>query len=188
MTNFNTYSFNENDFFIKTRTVYILGEINAMLAYDVTSRLKFLDFLDSEGEITIEINSPGGEVSSGLAIIDTMNCIKAPVRTIVCGIAASMAAMIAACGTPGRRYILPHSTMMIHQPLGGFGVSQASDIEIYAGNIIKTKRVLNELLAGSCRKSLSDVERDTDRDFYLDASQAIDYGIIDHIVESKKSV
>lgn len=191
MTNFNThssYSFNENDFFTKTRTVYIMGEINAALAYDVTSRLKFLDFLDGESEITIEINSPGGEVSSGLAIIDTMNCIKSPVRTIVCGVAASMAAMIAACGTRGRRYILPHSTMMIHQPLGGFGVSQASDIEIYADNIIKTKRVLNELLASSCKKSLSDIERDTDRDFYLDASQALDYGIVDHVVESKKSV
>jgi len=186
MTTFNAYNLDENSLFTKTRTVYLYGEINAATAYDVTSRLKFLDFMNSEEEITIEINSPGGEVSSGLAIIDTMNCIAAPVRTVVCGIAASMAALIAASGTKGRRYILPHSTVMIHQPLGGFGVSQASDIAIYAQNIIKTRNILNRILARSCDKSVSDIERDTDRDHYMDADEAIEYGIIDAVVESKK--
>jgi len=186
MSGFNAYAMNENDLFVKTRTVYLMGEVNAASAYDVMARLKFLDYINSEEEITVEINSPGGEVSSGLAIIDTMDCIGAPVRTVVCGMAASMAAVIAACGTHGKRLALPHSTIMIHQPLGGFGASQASDIAIYANNIIKTRNLLNKILAERCNKSIEEVERDTDRDNYMDVDEAIAYGLIDAAVEPKR--
>ncbi len=184
MNGFDIY--NTDDFFVKTRTVFLYGEINARVAYDVGCRLKYLDYIDSTKPITLEINSPGGEVCSGLAIIDTMNCIEAPVKVVVCGMAASMAALIAASGTRGMRYALPHSTVMIHQPLGGFGISQASDIEIYTRNILSTKKALNGILAQACGKDIREVETDTDRDYYMDASQAKAYGIIDEIVEIKK--
>jgi len=186
MSGFNIYNIDKGDFFVKTRTIFLYGEINAATAYDVGCRLKYLDFIDSNEPITIEINSPGGEVSSGLAIIDTMKCISAPVKVIVCGMAASMAALILASGTRGMRYALPHSSIMIHQPLGGFGVSQASDIDIYAKNIIKTKKILNEILAESCQKSVSDIENDTDRDYYMNALEALSYGIIDEVIQPKK--
>ena len=186
MSGFNIYNIDKGDFFVKTRTIFLYGEINAATAYDVGCRLKYLDFIDSNEPITIEINSPGGEVSSGLAIIDTMKCISAPVKVIVCGMAASMAALILASGTRGMRYALPHSSVMIHQPLGGFGVSQASDIDIYAKNIIKTKKILNEILAESCQKSVSDIENDTDRDYYMNALEALSYGIIDEVIQPKK--
>ena len=186
MSGFNAYAINENDLFVKTRTIYLMGEVNAASAYDVTARLKFLDYINSEEEITLEINSPGGEVTSGLAIVDTIDCISAPVKVVVSGLAASMAAVIAACGTKGRRFALPHSTIMIHQPLGGFRSSQASDIAIYANNIIKTRNILNGILADRCGKSIEEIERDTDRDNYMDADEAIAYGLIDSVVKTKK--
>lgn len=186
MSKFDIYNANQGDFFVKTRTVFLYGEINASIAYDVGCRLKYLDYIDSTKPITIEINSPGGEVSSGLAIVDTMNCIESPIKIVVCGMAASMAALIAASGTKGMRYALPHSTIMIHQPLGGFGISQASDIEIYARNILQTKRTLNEILARACNKDLKDIESDTDRDYYLSAEEAKAYGLIDEIIAPKK--
>ena len=186
MSKFDIYTANQGDFFVKTRTVFLYGEINASTAYDVGCRLKYLDYIDSTKPITIEINSPGGEVSSGLAIVDTMNCIESPVKIVVCGMAASMAALIAASGTKGMRYALPHSTIMIHQPLGGLGISQASDIEIYAKNILQTKKLLNEILATACNKPLKEVEVDTDRDYYMNAEEAKEYGLIDEIVAPKK--
>lgn len=186
MSKFDVYSLNQGDFFTQTRTIFLYGEINAATAYDVGCRLKYLDFIDSGKPITIEINSPGGEVSSGLAIIDTVNCIESPVKTVVCGMAASMAALIAASGTKGMRYALPHSTIMIHQPLGGFSVSQASDIEIYAKNILQTKKTLNQILATACSKDLKSIEADTDRDYYMSAEEAKEYGLIDEIVVTKK--
>lgn len=186
MSNFNIYNVDQDDFFIKTRTIFLYGSIDASTAYDVGCRLKYLDYIDSDKPITIEINSPGGEVSSGLAIIDTMNYINAPVKAVVCGMAASMAALILASGTQGMRYALPHSTIMIHQPLGGFGVSQASDIDIYAKNIVKTKRVLNEILAKTCGKNIHEIENDTDRDYYMNVEEAIKYGIVDEVIEVKK--
>lgn len=186
MGKFDIYNINQGDFFTQTRTVFLYGEINAATAYDVGCRLKYLDYIDSEKTITIEINSPGGEVSSGLAIIDTINCIESPVKIVVCGMAASMAALIAASGTKGMRYALPHSTIMIHQPLGGFGISQASDIEIYAKNILQTKKILNEILATACNKDIKDVEIDTDRDYYMSAYEAKEYGLIDEIIVPKK--
>lgn len=186
MGKFDIYNINQGDFFTQTRTIFLYGEINAATAYDVGCRLKYLDYIDSEKTITIEINSPGGEVSSGLAIIDTINCIESPVKIVVCGMAASMAALIAASGTKGMRYALPHSTIMIHQPLGGFGISQASDIEIYAKNILQTKKILNEILATACNKNIKDVEIDTDRDYYMSACEAKEYGLIDEIIVPKK--
>ena len=186
MSKFDIYDINQGDFFTQTRTIFMYGEISAATAYDVGCRLKYLDYIDSEKPITIEINSPGGEVSSGLAIIDTINFIKSPVKIVVCGMAASMAALIAASGTKGMRYALPHSTIMIHQPLGGFGISQASDIEIYAKNIMQTKRILNEILATSCGKDIEEVVIDTDRDYYMSAYEAKDYGLIDEIIMPKK--
>ncbi len=186
MNAFDIYTADEGNFFTKTRTIFLYGEINAMTAYDVGCRLKYLDYLDSEKPITIEVNSPGGEVSSGLAIIDTIRCIKAEVRIVVCGMAASMAALIVACGSKGQRFALPHSTIMIHQPLGGLGISQASDIEIYTKNILSTKKELNSILAKACGKDISEVENDTDRDYYMNAEQAKEYGIIDEIVKTQK--
>jgi ATP-dependent Clp protease protease subunit len=175
-----------NDFFVKTRTIFLYGEINATLAYDVGCRLKYLDYINSDEPITMEINSPGGEISSGLAIIDTMNYIQSPTRTVICGMAASMAALIAGSGTKGMRMALPHSKAMIHQPLGGMGVSQATDIEIYAQNILKTKRELNQMLASICNKTIEEIERDTDRDYYMSAVEAKEYGLIDGIIQPKK--
>lgn len=186
MDGFDIYCADEGGFFAKTRTIFLYGEINAKTAYDVGCRLKYLDYLDSSKPITIEVNSPGGEVSSGLAIIDTINCIKADVKVVVCGMAASMAALIVASGTKGMRFALPHSTIMIHQPLGGFGISQASDIEIYTRNIMNTKKTLNTILASACGKPLKEVENDTDRDYYMNAEQAIQYGIIDEIIKAQK--
>ncbi len=186
MREFDIYDFENGDFFKKTRTITLLGEVNAGVAYEVTAKLKYLDYIDSEKPITIEINSPGGEVTSGLAIIDTMNYIKAPVRTVICGMACSMAAVIAACGSKGLRMSLPHSTVMIHQPKGGLGVSQATDIEIYSKQIERTKNVLNEILADVTGKSRDEVQRDTDRDFYMNAEEAKEYGIIDKIIGEKK--
>lgn len=180
------YTVDGGEFFKKTRTVFIYGEINSAMAYDVCWKLKYLDYIDSDGVITVEINSPGGEVASGLSIIATMKCISAPVKTVVCGRAASMAALIAASGTPGKRYALPYSEIMIHQPLGGLGLSQASDIANYANNIVKTKRLLNEILAKSCKKSIEEIAKDTERDHYLDADEAVEYGLIDEVVKMKK--
>lgn len=184
---FDMFAMDNGEFFRKTRTVFLYGPITMETAYEVGNCLKYLDYLDSETPITLEINSPGGEVSSGLAIIDTIQCIQAPVRGVVCGIAASMAALIAACCTKGMRSMLPHSSVMIHQPIGGMGASQASDIEIYAQNISRTKHLLNTLLAEACGKHVEDVAADTDRDYYMTAEEAVAYGMIDTIVTSKKT-
>ena len=177
-----------NDMFLKMRTIFLYGEINAQIAYDIGYRLRYLDYFDSNEDITLEINSPGGEVTSGLAIVDTMNCIKSPVRTVVCGMAASMGAVIAASGTKGKRLALPHSKIMIHQPLGGLGLSQASDIQIYAKNILETKNELNMLLATACGKSVEEIVRDTDRDYYMNSNEALEYGLIDGIIQPKKGI
>lgn len=188
MSGFDLCNVRPNDFFVKTRTIFLYGEVNMPLAYDVGCRLKYLDYIDSNEPITMEINSPGGEVSSGLAIIDTMNYVQSPIRTVICGMAASMAALIAGSGTKGMRFALPHSKAMIHQPLGGFGVSQASDIEIYAKNILHTKKELNQILAVACNKSVEEIEKDTDRDYYMSALEAKEYGLIDGIIQPRKGV
>ncbi len=183
---YDIYNIDQGEFFKQSRTIYIYGEINSNTAFEVCSRLKYLDYLDSEKEITIEINSGGGEVNSGLAIIDTINCIKAPVKVLVSGLAASMAVPIVSSGSKGLRCALPHSIFMIHQPLGGMGMSQASDIDIYAKHILKVKQTVNKILADTTKNDIDKIERDTDRDYYLTAQEALEYGIIDKIVETKK--
>lgn len=179
---FDIYNVDGGNFFKEKRVIFLYGEINEKVAYDVTTKIKYLDYLDSNKEITLEINSPGGEVTSGLAIIDTMNCVKAPIKVVVSGMAASMAALVACNGSKGLRYALPHSTIMIHQPLGGLGVSQASDIKIYAENILKTKKMLNEILSKRTGQSVSKIEQDTERDYYMMPMEAKEYGIIDHVI------
>ncbi len=183
---FDIYSLEQGEFFKQNRVIFLYGEINSLMAYDVCCKLKYLNYLDHEKEIVLEINSPGGEVNSGLAIIDCIKCIEAPVKVIVSGLAASMAAVILASGSKGLRYAYPHSTVMLHQPLGGVGMSQASDIDIYAKNILKTRRILNEIIAKETGKSIEDISKDLDRDYYMDSKEALEYGIIDKIVEMKK--
>ena len=184
MSKFDIYSINQGDFFTQTRTVFLYGEINAAVAYDVGCRLKYLDYIDSEKPITIEINSPGGEVSSGLAIIDTINCIESPVKIVVCGMAASMAAVILSSGAKGKRICLPHSEVMIHQPLGGTQ-GQASDILLHARHIEKTRETLNKILAENTGKDVETITKDTDRDNFLDAKQAVKYGLVDKIFSKR---
>ena len=181
---FDVYNADNGEFFKKTRTIFLYGQINAETAYHVGNCLKYLDYIDPETPITLEINSPGGDVSSGLAIIDTIRYIKAPVRAVVCGMAASMAALITACCTKGMRSALPHSTIMIHQPLGG-ARGQASDIQIQAEQILKTKAMLNRILAENTGKPLEIIERDTDRDNYMTAEEAMSYGLVDKVIANR---
>lgn len=186
MFNSNSYMYNYKDFFEKNRIIFLYGPINTQMCYDVCFQLKYLNYIDQNKEITIEINSPGGDVNAGLAIIDTMLCISNPIKIVICGLAASMAAVIASAGTKGLRFALPHSSIMIHQPKGGFDVSQATDIEIYAKNIVKVKKLLNELLAKFTSKKLNEIETDTERDYFLSPFEALEYGIIDQVIEERR--
>ena len=165
---------------LEQRIIFINGEINDTLSNLVISELLYLDSLNTN-DIDIYINSPGGSVTSGLAIIDTMNFIKSDIRTTVTGIAASMASLILASGTKGKRYSLKNSEVMIHQPLGGAS-GQATDIEIQAKRIINKKKMLNKMLATLTNNSLKRIEKDTERDKYLSSIEAKDYGLIDNII------
>ena len=156
------------------------GEIDDILANTVVAELLYLDSLSHE-DISIYINSPGGNVTSGFAIYDTMNFIKSDVSTICLGMAASMAAFLLSSGKQGKRYALPNSEVMIHQPLGGAS-GQATEIKIAAEHILKTKKKLNEILAKNTGKSIKQIENDTDRDNYLTANDAKDYGLVDKIL------
>lgn len=165
---------------LKDRIVFLSGEINDMTANLVVSELLYLDSLNHD-EICLYINSPGGSVTSGFAIYDTMNFIESNVRTIVIGMAASMAAFLLACGTKGMRSALPNSEIMIHQPLGGTQ-GQATDMQIACEHIIKIKKKLNHILSDQTGQKLSKIEKDTDRDYYMDATEAKKYGLIDYIL------
>ena len=165
---------------LDNRIIFINGEINDTLSNLVISELLYLDSINNN-DIDIYINSPGGSVTSGLAIIDTMNYIKSDVRTIVIGIAASMASIILASGTKGKRLSLKNSEVMIHQPLGNTS-GQATDIEIQAKRIINKKKMLNKMLANLTNRSLDIIEKDTERDKYLSSTEALKYGIIDEII------
>ncbi len=162
---------------LKDRIIFITGEINDINSNIVISELLYLDSLNND-DIYIYINSPGGSVTAGMAIIDTMNFISSNVITIVVGMAASMASLILACGY--ERCALPNSEIMIHQPLGGVN-GQATDIKIAAERIIKLKDKLNKLLAKKTSNSLSKIQRDVERDYYMSALEALDYGIIDKV-------
>ena len=165
---------------LEDRIIFLTGEITDAVADTVVAQLIFLEGKDPTKDICLYINSPGRSVTAGLAIYDTMNYIKCDVSTICIGLAASMGAFLLSSGTKGKRYALPNSEIMIHQPLGG-AQGQASDIKIVADQIIKTKRRLNSILAANSGKPLEQVEKDTDRDNYLSAEDAKEYGLIDKI-------
>ena len=166
---------------LEDRVIFLTGEINDAVADAVVAQLIFLEAKDPNKDICLYINSPGGSVTAGLAIYDTMNYIKCDVSTICIGLAASMGAFLLSSGAKGKRYALPNSEIMIHQPLGG-AQGQASDIKIQAEHIIKTKYRLNKILAENSGKPIEQVEKDTDRDNYLSAEEAREYGLIDEIL------
>ena len=165
---------------LEERIIFITGEINDALANTVVAQLLYLEAKDSTKDIDVYINSPGGSVTAGLAIYDTMNFIKCGVSTICIGMAASMAAFLLSSGEKGKRFALPSSEIMIHQPLGG-AQGQASDIKIQAEHILSIKKRLNEILAKNTGKPVERIEIDTDRDNYLTAEDALSYGLIDNI-------
>ena len=168
---------------LKDRIIIINGEIDNNLANSVVAQLLYLDSLNNE-DISIYVNSPGGSVTDGMAIYDTMNYINSDVSTIGIGICASMAAFLLSSGKKGKRYLLPNSEVMIHQPLGG-AQGQATEIKIAAEHILKTKEKLNKILSKNTGKDLDIIEKDTDRDNFMDASIALEYGIVDEILKSK---
>lgn len=169
---------------LEERIIFLGGPINDDTANLIIAQLLFLDNDNSDKDISFYINSPGGHVHSTLAIYDTMKFIKASVSTVCVGMAASGAAILLAGGEHGKRISLPNSKIMIHQPLGGVE-GQASDIQIHAEEIIKTKKLLNEILANETRKKLPQIEKDTERDFFMSANEAKNYGIIDKVLEEK---
>ena len=169
---------------LNDRIIFLGEEINSVSANLVVAQLLHLESQDAEKDISLYINSPGGEVYSGLAILDTMNFIKPQVSTICVGMAASMAAVLLSAGAKGKRFCLPHSKVMIHQPSGG-AQGQQTEIEIVAEEIKKTRRELNQILSDASGQPIEKVQADTERDNYLTASEALDYGLIDRIVTSR---
>ena len=169
---------------LQDRIIFLSNEVNDDIASLIVSQLLFLESQDPGKDISLYINSPGGSVSAGFAIYDTMNYIKCDVATYCMGLAASMGAFLLAGGAKGKRFALPHSTIMIHQPSGG-AQGQATEIQIVADHIAQTKRTLNELLAANTGQPIEVVERDTDRDNYMTAEEAKAYGLIDGVVMHK---
>ncbi|GAA8278907.1 ATP-dependent Clp endopeptidase proteolytic subunit ClpP [Helicobacter pylori] len=167
---------------LKDRIVLLSGEINDSVASSIVAQLLFLEAEDPEKDIGLYINSPGGVITSGLSIYDTMNFIRPDVSTICIGQAASMGAFLLSCGAKGKRFSLPHSRIMIHQPLGG-AQGQASDIEIISNEIIRLKGLMNSILAQNSGQSLEQIAKDTDRDFYMSAKEAKEYGLIDKVLQ-----
>ena len=168
----------------RERIIFLAEEVDDGIVNAIVAYMLYLDSEDSTKPIYLYINSPGGSVTAGMAIYDTMQHIKSEVVTICVGLAASMGAFLLAAGSPGKRLALPHSRIMIHQPLGGIGRSQATDIEIEARQILRVRQELNEMLAHHTGRSLEQIEKDTDRDYFLSAAEASDYGLIDQVVES----
>jgi ATP-dependent Clp protease protease subunit len=167
---------------LKDRIIILGSPINDMIAANIVAQLLFLENEDPEKDINLYVNSPGGVVTSGLAIMDTMNFIKAPVATTCIGMAASMGAVLLGAGAKGKRSVLPNARVMIHQPLGGVQ-GQASDIEIEAKEILRIKQLLSQILADACGKTLEDIYRDSDRNNWMDAEQAVKYGIVDQVLK-----
>jgi ATP-dependent Clp protease protease subunit len=165
---------------LKERIIFLGMEINDVVANTVVAQMLFLEYEDPDKDILLYINSPGGSVTAGLAIYDVMKYVKPDVQTICVGSAFSMGALLLSAGTKGKRFILPHGKVMLHQPSGGAG-GQSSDIQIHAREIIKTKRELNDILAEATGKTAEQVEKDTDRDRYMSATEAVAYGIVDEV-------
>lgn len=169
---------------LNDRIIVLSDEVNDATASVVIAQLLYLEGQDAEKDISLYINSPGGSVSAGLAIYDTMQYIKCDVSTICMGMAASMGAFLLAAGTPGKRYALPNADIMIHQPSGG-AQGQATDIEIHAKHILHTKQKLNEILAKNTGQPIDVIARDTERDNFMTAQQAMEYGLIDKVIERR---
>ena len=167
---------------LKDRIIMLSGEINDAVASSIVAQLLFLEADDPEKDIYLYINSPGGVITSGFSIFDTMNYIRPDVSTICIGQAASMGAFLLSCGTPGKRYSLPNSRIMIHQPLGG-AQGQASDIEIQAKEILRLKKTLNEILSKNTKQTVKKIEKDTERDFFMSSQEAVEYGLVDKVLE-----
>ena len=165
---------------LKDRVVFLRGEVNEALANSIVAQLLFLEMEDPDADISMYINSPGGSVTDGMAIFDTMRYVKPKIRTVCLGMAASMGAFLLSSGARGKRFALPNSEIMIHQPLGG-AQGQASDIKIQAEHILRTKAKMNRILSENTGKDIATIERDTDRDNYLSAEEARVYGLIDKV-------
>lgn len=172
---------------LKDRIILVSSEITDSVASVVCAQLLFLESQDPEKEISLYINSPGGSVSAGMAIFDTMNYITAPVSTVCMGLAASMGAFLLAAGEKGKRYALPNSRIMIHQPLGGYS-GQATDIEIHARAIVKTKENLNRILAERTGRTYEQIVEATERDNFMTAQEALEFGLIDKVLVSRKDM
>jgi ATP-dependent Clp protease protease subunit len=169
---------------LKDRIVFLGGTVTDDVANLITAQLLFLESEDPEREINMYINSPGGSVTAGLAIYDTMQFVKPPVSTLCVGQAASMGSLLLAAGAKGRRYALPHSRILIHQVSGGFE-GQASDIEIHAREALRLREILNDILAHHTGQPAKKVEKDTDRDNFMSAAQAVEYGLIDEVISGR---
>lgn len=168
---------------LENRQIFLWGPVEDESSRDVVSKLLYLETLNPGEPITLFISSPGGVVTSGMAIIDTMNLISSPVTTVCMGLAASMGSLILSAGEKGKRFIYPYGRVMIHQPSVGGVYGQASDLEIQAREIVKTKEVSAEILAKNCGKTKDKVLKDLDRDYWMDSKESIEYGIVDGIVE-----
>lgn len=172
---------------LKDRIIFLGTAINDDIANLLIAQLLFLESEDPDKDINFYINSPGGVVSAGLAVYDTMQYIKPDIATVCIGQAASMGALLLTAGSTGKRYSLPNSRILIHQPMGGFQ-GQASDIEIQAKEILRMKDALNEILVRHTGKDMDTIQRDTDRDFFMSGIEAMDYGIIDHVIQSREDL
>jgi len=172
---------------LKERIIFVGGQINDEVADLVIAQLLFLESEDPDKEIHLYINSPGGVVTAGLAIYDTMQYVRAPVSTLCMGQAASMAAILLAAGHAGKRFSLPHARILLHQPLGGFS-GQASDIDIQAREILRLREELNAILVKHTKQAMKKIQNDTDRDYYMSGLEAKEYGIIDDVVEAKDKI
>ena len=168
---------------LKNRIILLSGEIDDSLANSVVAQLLFLDSLNHD-DISIYINSPGGSVTAGMAIYDTMNFVKSDVSTICLGMAASMAAFLLSSGEKGKRYVLPNAEVMIHQPLGGAS-GQATEIKIAAEHILKLRDKLNKILANNTNQKIETIQKDTERDNFMDSKEALEYGIVDKVIEKE---
>ncbi len=169
---------------LNDRIIMLSEEVNDTTASLVVAQLLYLEGQDPDKDISLYINSPGGSVTAGMAIYDTMQYIKCDVATICLGLAASMGAFLLCAGTPGKRSALPNSEIMIHQPSGGFR-GQATDINIHAEHILRTKKKLNQIMSERCGKTLEEVERDTERDNFMSAEEAVEYGLVDKVIHNR---
>jgi len=169
---------------LKERVIFMVGPVNDQTANLVVAQLLFLESENPDKDISLYINSPGGSVSAGMSIFDTMNFIKPDVSTLCIGMAASMGAFLLSAGAKGKRYSLPNSKIMIHQPLGGTQ-GQATEIEIHAREILKTREQLNRILADNTGQPLDKIQRDTERDYYLSADESKDYGLVDQVIAKR---